>query len=212
MYSIAIKRILDLVVSVSVFVLAIPMFVVIVLLLLCNDGENPFFIHKRPGKNGRIFSLIKFRTMYSCRDENGKLLPDILRITPLGKFLRKTSLDEIPQFINVIYGNMSLVGPRPLLVSYLSKYNKEQSRRHEVRPGITGWAQVNGRNAISWEDKFRYDVWYVDNISFSLDIKILWMTFLKVIKSDGINAGKNTTMKPFWGSDQSTNSTIQPIK
>ena len=153
----------------------------------------------RPGKNAQVFKVIKFKTMNDKKDEEGNLLQDAERLTPVGKFVRKTSLDEIPQLINVLKGDMSLVGPRPLLMEYLPLYNKEQARRHEVCPGITGWAQVNGRNAISWLQKFEYDVWYVDHISFLLDVKILWMTIIKVFKSEGISSTTSATMEKFIG-------------
>jgi len=176
-----------------------PLILVIALLLLFANNGKPFFFQLRPGKNGKIFKIVKFRTMNDNKDANGKLLPDADRLTAVGKFVRKTSLDEIPQLINVAKGDMSLVGPRPLLTHYLHLYNDFQNRRHEVKPGITGWAQVNGRNAISWDKKFEYDVWYVDHISFILDLKILFLTVKKVIKSDGINAADAATIEPFNG-------------
>lgn len=168
------------------------------LLSFANNGK-PFFFQTRPGKNEKLFRIIKFKTMNDKRDKNGELLSDKERLTAIGKFTRKTSLDEIPQLLNVIKGDMSLIGPRPLLVEYLPIYNDLQKRRHNIRPGITGWAQVNGRNAISWEDKFKFDVWYVDHLSFSLDMKIIGMTILKVFKREGINAVDAATMKPFTG-------------
>ena len=168
-------------------------------MLIANSGK-PFFFQSRPGKHGRIFKVIKFKTMNDKKDENGNLLPDEVRLTQAGKFIRKTSLDEIPQLINVIKGDMSLIGPRPLLVEYLPLYNEEQKRRHEIRPGITGWAQINGRNAITWEEKFQLDVWYVDHISFLLDMKILFLTFKKVFKGEGISSNTNVTMELFNGS------------
>lgn len=164
-----------------------------------NEGAGIFFKQSRPGKNERIFKVIKFKTMTDERDSEGNLLPDAMRLTKVGKFVRSTSLDEIPQLLNVLKGDMSLIGPRPLLVRYLPLYNAEQARRHEVRPGITGWAQVNGRNAISWGEKLKLDVWYVDNMSFALDVKILWMTVVKVLKREGISADKEATNKPFEG-------------
>jgi lipopolysaccharide/colanic/teichoic acid biosynthesis glycosyltransferase len=167
--------------------------------MIANRGE-PFFFQPRPGLNGRIFRIVKFRTMNNRRDAKGELLPDAERLTPVGSFVRKTSLDEIPQLINVLKGDMSLIGPRPLLVEYLPLYSREQSRRHDVRPGITGWAQVNGRNAIDWETKFRLDVWYVDHLSFLLDLKIIWLTVLKVFRSEGISAAGSATMEKFTGS------------
>lgn len=164
-------------------------------------GSPIIFKQKRPGLNGRIFEIYKFRTMKNSTDKAGNLLPNHKRITKLGKTLRKLSLDELPQLFNVLKGDISLVGPRPLLIEYLDLYTKKQARRHEVRPGITGWAQVNGRNAITWEEKFKYDVWYVDNQSIWLDLKILIMTALKVIKSDGVNKSEEVTMERFKGTD-----------
>jgi lipopolysaccharide/colanic/teichoic acid biosynthesis glycosyltransferase len=170
----------------------------IVFLAIANDGK-PFFIQRRPGKNGKIFSIVKFKTMNDRKDADGNLLSDAERLTKVGSFVRKTSLDEIPQLINVVKGDMSLIGPRPLLVQYLPLYNDFQKNRHNVRPGITGWAQVNGRNAISWEKKFEYDVWYVNNISLILDIKIVLLTIKKVFISEGINADNVATTEPFTG-------------
>lgn len=172
---------------------------VISVLIYFNMGSPILFKQQRPGLNSKIFQIYKFRTMTDAKDKNGNLLPNDKRITRLGKILRKLSLDELPQLFNVLKGELSLVGPRPLLVDYLDLYTQEQSRRHDVRPGITGWAQVNGRNAISWEEKFEYDVWYVDNQSFWLDIKILFMTVLKVVKSDGVNKSQEVTMERFKG-------------
>jgi len=174
--------------------------VVTILLYLANDGK-PFYFQKRPGKNGKIFTIVKFKSMNDKKDSEGNLLPDGQRITKIGAFVRKSSLDEIPQLINVLKGDMSLVGPRPLLTSYLTLYNDFQNRRHEVRPGVTGWAQVNGRNAISWDQRFEYDVYYVDNQSFLLDFKILVKTVKKVIVSEGISADNNATMPIFTGND-----------
>lgn len=164
-----------------------------------NRGQC-FFIQQRPGKNGVIFKIWKFKTMTDAKDAKGQLLPDADRLTPAGNFIRKTSLDEIPQLLNVLKGEMSLIGPRPLLVEYLDRYTTEQNRRHEVKPGITGWAQVNGRNAIGWEDKFKLDVWYVDHQSFWLDLKILFMTIVKVFKAEGISAQDHVTVEKFEGS------------
>lgn len=190
---------MDLVLGSIGLVLSLPLFVPFtVLLALANDGY-PFFFQKRPGKNNKIFKVIKFKTMNDKKDGRGKLLPDDQRLTKIGKFVRSTSLDEIPQLINVIKGDMSLIGPWPLLVKYLPLYSDRQSRRHEVRPGKTGWAQVNGRNAISWEQKFEYDVYYVDNLSFLLDLKILFLTIKKVLKREGISGQDTATMKPFQG-------------
>ncbi len=199
MYKAIIKPVFDFFSALLGLVLLIPFFLLITFFLFfANDGK-PFFFQSRPGKNGKIFKIVKFKTMNDRKDENGKLLPDSERLTKVGKFVRKTSLDEIPQLLNVIKGDMSLIGPRPLLTQYLHLYSNFQNRRHEVKPGITGWAQVNGRNAISWDKKFEFDVWYVDNVSLFLDIKILFKTVLKVIKSDGINAVDAATIEPFDG-------------
>lgn len=196
------KRLIDLLVSTIAFVLLLPVFLVLTLLLaIANDGK-PFFFQTRPGKGEKLFRIIKFKTMNDKRDASGNLLPDAARLTPVGRFVRKTSLDEIPQLLNVIKGDMSLVGPRPLLVQYLPLYNDRQRRRHDVRPGITGWAQVNGRNAISWEEKFEYDVYYVEHQSLALDLKIIWLTFRKVIKSEGVNSATAATMEVFTGSSK----------
>lgn len=197
MYAGFLKRVLDFVVALICFIILSPIFVVVTLLLLIANNGVPFFIQRRPGKNEKIFSIMKFKTMNDRRNEHGELLPDQDRMTGIGNFIRKTSLDEIPQLLNVLKGDMSLVGPRPLLVEYLEIYDATQRRRHDVRPGITGWAQVNGRNAISWKQKFEYDVWYVDHISFLVDIKILWKTVMKVIKSDGISYAGQVTMHKF---------------
>lgn len=193
------KPAIDIGVALIALLLLSPVFLVLILLLWrANDGK-PFFFQQRPGKNGRIFRVIKFKTMNDKRDAAGELLPDEVRLTPVGSIVRKTSLDEIPQLINVLKGDMSLVGPRPLLVEYLPLYNATQKRRHEVKPGITGWAQVNGRNAISWKQKFEYDVWYVDHISLALDLKIVLKTLQKVVRSEGINSATAATMEKFAG-------------
>ena len=199
MYPYLLKRILDLVLSAVGLLLLSPVFLIVTLGLFFSNQGRPFFFQLRPGKNGKIFKIIKFKTMNDKKDTNGLLLSDATRLTKIGSFVRKTSLDEIPQLLNVIKGDMSLIGPRPLLVQYLHLYSDSQKRRHEVRPGITGWAQVNGRNAISWDKKFELDVWYVDHISFLLDVKILFKTILKVIKSEGINAANAATIEPFNG-------------
>ncbi|AIH02775.1 sugar transferase [Riemerella anatipestifer CH3] len=183
------------------FLLLSPVFILVTIGLFFANQGKPFFFQKRPGKNERIFSIIKFKTMNDKKDANGNLLSDAERLTAIGKFVRKTSLDEIPQLLNVIKGDMSLVGPRPLLPQYLPLYNEEQKKRHNVRPGITGWAQVNGRNAISWQQKFEYDVWYVENISLSLDIKILLLTVKKVFVSEGISQEGQATIEPFKGNE-----------
>lgn len=191
------KRVFDLIISIPLLIVLLPAMLIIALLVLIKLGSPVLFKQQRPGIHGKPFILLKFRTMTDERDAGGKLLPDAVRLTSFGKALRRYSLDELPQLFNVIKGDMSLVGPRPLRMEYLKLYTKEQARRHEVKPGITGWAQVNGRNAISWEEKFALDVWYVDNRSFSLDLKILWMTFLKVIKSEGINQPGQATMEKY---------------
>ena len=201
MYKNFIKPAIDFVLALVGFLFLSPVFVLVTIgLFFANEGK-PFFFQLRPGKNGKIFKIIKFKTMTDKKDENGNLLPDADRLTKIGSFVRKTSLDEIPQLLNVIKGDMALVGPRPLLPQYLELYNDFQRRRNEVKPGITGWAQVNGRNSISWEKKFEYDVWYVDNVSFLLDIKILIMTVLKVVKSEGINEQGQATSNEFKGNN-----------
>ena len=193
------KEIFDKTLALLLLILFSPIFLILSLLIYLTMGKPIFFRQERPGLNGKIFKIYKFRTMSDEKDENGELLSDEKRLKGIGKFIRSTSLDELPQLINVLKGDMSFVGPRPLLVEYLELYNDEQKRRHDVKPGITGWAQVNGRNAISWEEKFKLDVWYVDNQSFLLDMKILWMTFLKVLKRDGISSTKSVTMEKFKG-------------
>jgi len=177
-----------------------PFLLLFTILLYVVNNRSPFYLHDRPGMSGRIFRLIKFKTMNDKRDEHGELLPDAERLTPLGRFMRSLSLDEFPQLINVLKGDMSLIGPRPLLVRYLPLYNARQSRRHEVRPGMTGWAAVKGRNAQTWEQKLESDVWYVEHLSFWLDAKILLMTLVKVVRRDGINDVNNEMTKPFSGS------------
>ncbi len=200
-YKYSIKRTLDLIISAGTLIVLSPLLLITMGFLFFANNGKVFFIQPRPGKNGKIFRIIKFKTMNDKRDSEGNLLPDAERITPVGKIVRATSLDEIPQLINVFKGDMSLVGPRPLLVEYLPRYSAEQMRRHEVRPGITGWAQVHGRNAISWEQKFNYDVWYVDHLSFLLDAKIIWLTIKKVFKKSDINASEGVTMEIFMGND-----------
>lgn len=200
MYNLFFKRLIDFTLSLIGLIAISPIFIIVwVCLTIANKGAGALFFQERPGKDEKIFKVIKFKTMTDERDASGKLLPDAERLTKAGRFVRSTSLDEIPQLINVIKGDMSLIGPRPLLVQYLPLYNEYQKRRHEVRPGITGWAQVNGRNAISWDQKFEYDIWYVDNISFSLDIKVLFRTIQKVFKREGINYDTSSTMEPFKG-------------
>ena len=199
MYTLIIKPFFDYLASFFGLLLLSPVFIIVTLFLFFANHGKPFFTQNRPGKNGRIFKIVKFKTMNDKKDFNGQLLSDAKRLTAIGSFVRKTSLDEIPQLINVLKCDMSLVGPRPLLTNYLHLYSDFQNRRHDVKPGITGWAQVNGRNAISWDKKFEYDVWYVEHISFILDLKILFRTMLKVIKSDGINAANAATIEPFNG-------------
>jgi len=199
MYKIIIKSLLDKLTAFIGFIFLFPVFIIITILLFFANQGKPFFLQTRPGKNEKLFKIIKFKTMNDKKDLAGNLLPDEHRLTKTGKFVRKTSLDEIPQLLNVIRGDMSLIGPRPLLPEYLSLYSETQNRRHEVKPGITGWAQVNGRNAISWGQKFEYDVWYVDHISIILDFKILFLTIKKVFISEGINANNSVTTEAFKG-------------
>lgn len=194
------KRLFDLVLTIPGLLLIAPILVVIAVLVRVKLGSPVLFKQIRPGLHGEPFTLYKFRTMTDARSSDGKLLPDSERLTRMGRFLRSTSLDELPELWNVIRGEMSLVGPRPLLMQYLKRYTPRQARRNEVRPGVTGWAQVNGRNALSWEDKFRLDVWYVDNRNLKLDLKILWMTMVKVFRREGISGGGTETMTEFMGS------------
>ena len=181
MYKRYLKRFIDIILSFSLLLIFSPFFIAIVLIIMMLQHQNPFYTQKRPGKNQKEFHILKFKSMTNNKDENGDLLPDSKRITSFGKIIRRTSLDELPQLINVLKGEMSIIGPRPLLFEYIPMYKLNQIRRHEVRPGITGWAQVNGRNAISWTKKFEFDVWYVDNMSFALDVKILFLTIKKVL-------------------------------
>lgn len=199
MYANFLKRILDFLLSTIGFLVLLPLFVFITFFLAIANNGSPFFIQRRPGYKGKIFSIIKFKTMNDKKDAEGNLLSDAERLTPIGAFVRKTSLDEIPQLLNVIKGDMSVIGPRPLLPEYLPLYNEFQKRRHEVRPGITGWAQVNGRNAISWEEKFKYDIVYVDKLSLLLDLKILFLTIKKVFVSEGISQEGQATAEAFKG-------------
>ena len=200
MYKNFIKRFLDFIVALLGLLILSPIFVFVAIgLYIANDGK-PFFFQARPGLNEKIFKIIKFKTMNDKRDPQGNLLPDEDRLTPIGAFVRKTSLDEIPQLLNVLKGEMSLIGPRPLLPQYLSLYSDFQKRRNDVKPGITGWAQVNGRNAISWEKKFELDVWYVDHINFLLDMKIFFLTIKKVVVKEGISQEGEATMEMFKGS------------
>jgi lipopolysaccharide/colanic/teichoic acid biosynthesis glycosyltransferase len=193
------KRLGDIVISSVLLCLLSPVMFIVAVLLLFNGFGQVLFRQKRPGKNGRLFALMKFKTMKDTRDEHGQLLPDVYRLTTLGRFLRITSLDELPQLFNVLKGEMSLIGPRPLLEEYLALYNERQHMRHNVKPGITGWAQVNGRNAISWEQKFELDVWYVEHCSFLLDMRILFKTIITLISPKGVNELGQATAKKFTG-------------
>ncbi len=202
MYRHFIKRLLDFVISLLAIVCLSPVLLVVTVWLhFANKGAGAFFMQERPGKDGKIFRVIKFKTMTDERDADGNLLPDEVRLTPIGKFVRSASLDELPQFFNVLKGDMSLIGPRPLLVQYLPLYSKEQARRHEVRPGISGWAQCHGRNAISWTEKFKYDVWYVDHLSFLVDVKIVLLTLKSVLMRSGISHEGSATMEYFDGTN-----------
>lgn len=202
MYKCFFKRILDFLIVLGVLLIIWPVLLIVTVWLhFANKGAGAFFYQQRPGKGGEIFKVIKYKTMTDECDEEGNLLPDADRLTKVGRFVRSTSLDELPQLINVLKGDMALIGPRPLLVQYLPLYDKEQARRHEVRPGITGWAQVNGRNAISWQRKFELDVWYVDHCSFLLDLKIVFMTIKKVFKREGISSDTSATMEFFEGNN-----------
>ena len=199
-YANCLKRVLDFVIALCAFTVSLIILIpVSIILYFANKGAGVFFLQPRPGKNGKIFKVIKFKTMTDEKDAEGNLLPDEVRLTPMGKFVRSTSIDELPQLINVIKGDMALIGPRPLLVQYLPLYSPQQARRHEVRPGITGWAQVNGRNSISWKQKFEYDVWYVDHLSFLLDLKIIFLTIKKVFVREGISHEGMATMEAFNG-------------
>ncbi|WP_195986781.1 sugar transferase [Clostridium sp. D53t1_180928_C8] len=196
-----VKRLLDLIISSVVLIILSPLMLIIYVLILINLGGPAFFVQERVGKDNKVFKMIKFRTMKDSRDKDGNLLSDNERVTKFGSFLRSFSLDELPELINIIKGDMSLVGPRALLVQYLECYNDEQIRRHDVLPGLTGWAQINGRNSITWSEKFKLDVWYVDNWSLWLDIKIFFLTFWKVVKREGINQSETVTMEYFNGSN-----------
>ena len=200
MYKCIFKRIIDFMIALIALMLLFPVFLLLIICLhFVNKGAGVFFTQSRPGKNIKIFKVIKFKSMTDERDYQGNLLSDAQRITKIGKFVRSTSLDELPQLINVLKGDMALIGPRPLLVQYLPIYSQRQNRRHDVRPGITGWAQVNGRNTISWEQKFNLDVWYVENCSFLIDIRIMVITLVKVFKREGVNSDELITMDPFNG-------------
>lgn len=197
-----IKRILDIISSLLAIIILSPLLAVTAVLVKTKLGSPVLFKQERPGKDEKIFTLMKFRTMTDERDENGELLPDEVRLTKFGKFLRSTSIDELPELFNILKGDMSVIGPRPLLVEYIPRYNEHQHRRHEVRPGLSGWAQVNGRNTVSWEDKFDMDVHYVDNYSFAMDVKILFMTVLNVLKKEGISSETSATMEVFMGTSE----------
>ncbi|MCA8988243.1 MAG: sugar transferase [Planctomycetaceae bacterium] len=196
------KRIFDVTVCLLVFAFAWPIMIVLSLLIACYLGRPVCFCQSRPGRNGKLFTMWKFRSMTNARDAQGELLPDAQRMTRFGKLLRSTSLDELPELWNVLRGEMSLIGPRPLLVQYLPLYSERQARRHEVSPGVTGWAQVNGRNGVPWEERFEMDVWYVENCSFRLDLFILWKTFVTVFQRKGVSAEGHVTMPPFAGTEK----------
>lgn len=199
MYAKYIKRLLDIILSLCALIILLPLFIILIVLGTFFMRGNPFFYQERPGKNEKIFKLIKFRTMDNRKDSNGNLLPDEIRLNKYGRFLRSTSLDELPEIFNILKGDMSIIGPRPLLVRYLDRYNDEQHHRHDVRPGLTGYAQAHGRNSISWEDKFAMDVWYTKNITFICDIRIIWDTLKSVIKREGISSDSSATMEEFMG-------------
>lgn len=202
MYKHCFKRLFDFFIVLVVLLIIWPILLVVTIWLhFANKGAGAFFMQERPGRNGKIFKVIKFKTMTDERDANGQLLPDAMRLTKVGRLVRSISIDELPQLVNVLKGDMALVGPRPLLPKYLPLYSREQARRHEVRPGITGWAQVNGRNAISWSKKFELDVWYVDHCSLLLDIKIIFLTVKKVFIREGISSDTSVTMEPFTGNN-----------
>ena len=202
MYARVIKRLLDFILSLDAIIVLSPLLIVLTIVGAIQMKGNPFFTQDRPGWHERIFMLIKFRTMTNEKDENGNLLPDEVRLNGYGKFLRSTSLDELPELINILIGDMSIIGPRPLLVRYLERYNEEQHRRHDVRPGLTGYAQAHGRNAVSWEDKFKMDIWYVDHISFKVDVGIFFDTIKAVLKHEGISGEGSATMTEFMGSEE----------
>lgn len=201
MYKFFLKRVIDFLIALIALILLSPVFIAITILLYFANQGKPFFVQARPGLNEKIFNIIKFKTMNDKKDDEGNYLPDSERLTPVGSFIRQTSLDELPQLINVLKGDMAIIGPRPLLPQYLSLYNESQKRRHNIRPGITGWAQVNGRNAISWKMKFELDIWYVDNVSFATDCRVMFLTLKKVIKREGINQAQQATVEAFTGNN-----------
>jgi len=200
-YKFFFKRVIDFLIALVGLILLSPVFIIVMVLLYFANQGKPFFLQARPGLNEKIFNIIKFKTMNDKKDGQGNYLPDSERLTRVGSFIRQTSLDELPQLINVLKGDMAIIGPRPLLPQYLSLYNKSQRRRHNIRPGITGWAQVNGRNAISWTMKFELDVWYIDNVSFATDCKVMFLTLKKVIKKEGINQADQATVEAFTGNN-----------
>ncbi|KFF02594.1 sugar transferase [Chryseobacterium luteum] len=201
MYKFFFKRVIDFTVALIGLILLSPVFIIVTVLLYFANRGKPFFVQARPGLNEKIFNIIKFKTMNDRKDAQGNYLPDSERLTPVGSFIRQTSLDELPQLINVLKGDMALIGPRPLLPEYLPLYNESQRKRHNIRPGITGWAQVNGRNAISWTMKFELDIWYIDNVSFATDCKVMFLTLKKVIKKEGINQAQQATVEAFKGNN-----------
>lgn len=202
MYAKCIKRLLDFLLSLTAIIILSPVLLFLTIFGAIRTKGNPFFTQDRPGYHEKIFKLIKFRTMTNEKDENGELLPDEKRLIPYGKFLRSTSLDELPELFNILIGQMSIIGPRPLLVRYLPRYTSEQHRRHEVRPGLTGYAQAHGRNALSWEEKFKMDVWYVDHVSFKTDVGILFATIKSVLRREGISSNTSETMEEFMGTEK----------
>jgi lipopolysaccharide/colanic/teichoic acid biosynthesis glycosyltransferase len=207
MYAKYFKRFLDFILSLCALIVLSPLLVILIILGAVFMGGNPFFTQERPGKDEKIFKLIKFRSMDNRKDKNGELLPDEVRLNKYGRFLRASSLDELPELINILKGDMSIIGPRPLLVRYLARYNEEQHHRHDVRPGLTGYAQAHGRNGVSWEDKFAMDVWYTQNVRFWVDVKIIWDTVMTVLKRDGISSETSATMEEFMGSAEGMVST-----
>jgi len=200
-YKFFFKRVIDFLIALIALIVLSPVFIVVTILLYFANQGKPFFVQARPGLNEKIFNIIKFKTMNDRKDKQGIYLHDSERLTPIGSFIRQTSLDELPQLINVLKGDMALIGPRPLLPQYLPLYNESQKRRHNIRPGITGWAQVNGRNAISWTMKFELDIWYIDNVSLATDCKVMFLTLKKVIKKEGINQAQQATVEAFKGNN-----------
>mgnify|MGYP000174052134 CR=1 FL=1 len=207
MYAKHLKRWIDFIISFCALVILSPVLLLLIVLGSVFMRGNPFFVQERPGKNEKIFKLIKFRTMDSRKDKNGNLLPDEIRLNRYGRFLRSTSLDELPELINILKGDMAIIGPRPLLVRYLDRYNAEQRHRHDVRPGLTGYAQAHGRNSVSWEDKFAMDVWYTKHITFAGDVRIIWDTVMTVLKKEGISSENSATMEEFMGTSEGVKST-----